>query len=147
MNRRKTFFWCLLAAVLIIGVISSCCGVYVRIGTTVLGEFPSPNGKWNALLMLRNGGAMGGFSTQVSLVRTGSVLPPQLALFRSGNVFIADSNHEAVPSGPQGQISVAISWTSNDRLTISYPHDARVFRQSKLVDSVTIEYSTFPGRL
>lgn len=140
MNRKKTLLWSTLTVALSISVLSSCCGVYVRMGTTVLGEFPSPNGRWNALLMLRNGGAMGGFSTQISLVRTGSVLSRQFALFRPGNAFIVDSNQATAPSGPRGEIPVVIDWTSNSKLTVTYPHDARVFRRSKSVDSVSIEY-------
>jgi hypothetical protein len=94
--------------------------------------------------MVRNGGAMTDFSTQVSVIRASSFLARQAALCRPGNVFIADSNHGAVPSGDRGQLNVGIDWKANEQLAITYPKGARVFKQSASLTPVSIEYATSP---
>jgi hypothetical protein len=90
--------WCL-AMVLLCMCGLAACGAYVRMGTTVIADFISPDGRWDAVLMVRNGGAMTGYSTAVSVVRANRV-NRQLelyALYRPVHVFVADDNDGAVP--------------------------------------------------
>ncbi len=63
-------------------------------------------------------------------------------LYRRGNAFIADSNNGATPSGGQGEIHLGIDWKSDKQLKITYPKDARVFKQIASINAVGIEYAT-----
>ena len=56
------------------------CIAYVRLGTTVIANIPSPNGKWDAVLMVRNGGAMTGYATAIALV-SNNWISRQIATF------------------------------------------------------------------
>jgi hypothetical protein len=88
----------------------AACGVYVRMGTTVVGDFVSQDRRWGAVLMVQNGGAMTGYSTVISVV-SANWLARQLALYalyRPAHVFVADDNNGAVGLGNQGQMDVKI---------------------------------------
>jgi hypothetical protein len=143
-RKKRMYFWCIVIVALLVGAISSCGNVYLRLGTDVMGSFPSPNGKWDALVMVRDGGAMTGFSTQISVIRSRSLVGRQIALFRPANAFIADSNHGTAPSGGRGQVNVSVHWNSNEQVTITYAKGARVFKQSESVPPVSIDYVRSP---
>lgn len=145
-HRRKVYLWCLLVLALLTAAVGSCGNAYLRLGTNVVGNFPSPDGKWDAVLMVRNGGAMTDFSTQISVVGAHGFWARQFALCRPGNLFIADSNHGTVSSGDRGQIDVVIVWKSTRQVTITYPEDARVFKRLTSVAAVSVEYVT-SGRM
>lgn len=72
-------------------------------GNTLLAETPSPEGNLRAVVFERNCGATTSFSTQVSVIESGSTLPNE-----GGNVFIATTGHGKAPSdqgwGPDVQI-------------------------------------------
>jgi len=140
-HKKKVYFWSPLILALLIAAVIACGNGYLRLGTDVVGNFPSPDGNWDALLMVRNGGAMTDFSTQISIIKARSFLARQIALCRPGNVFIADGNHGAISSGDQGQINVVIEWRSNKQIMITYPKDARIFKQLRSVASIGIEYA------
>ncbi len=60
-------WWCFataLSALLVFGL----CAAYLGMGTSVVGDFVSPDGTFDAVLMVRNGGAATGYSTGISLV-------------------------------------------------------------------------------
>ena len=100
----KLRWWCFalaLSALLIVGG----CSAYVRLGTTVIGDFVSPDGVNDAVVMVRNGGAATSYSTGVSLV-TRNPLARQLALIRRMNLFVVDDNDGAVRWGDRGQLEV-----------------------------------------
>jgi hypothetical protein len=115
-------------------------GGYLRLATTVIGDFVSPDGMHDAVLMVRNGGAAAGYSTDVSLVRAHDPLARQIALFKSGALFVIDDNDGAVRWGDRGQLDVKIKWVSNTRLIIQYPARARVFKQKTSCQSTTVRY-------
>jgi hypothetical protein len=77
--RRTVRLWCSVVVLLVMCVIVGC-GAYLRLGTTFIQEFPSPDGNWDAVLMVRNGGAMTGYATVVS-VNGDYWLARQFALF------------------------------------------------------------------
>jgi hypothetical protein len=130
------FFAFALFALLIVGG----CSAYVRLGTRVVGDFASPDGAHEALLMVRNGGAATGYSTGVSLISR-NPLTRQLALIRRMNLFVIDDNDGAVRWGDRGQLHVKVSWLSNTQLLVQYPAKARVFKQETYHQSTTVQYA------
>ena len=138
-SRQKVVIW----LVLVVLVLVSCfgaCGAYIRMGTDPIAGYVCPDGKWEALVMVHNGGAMDRFSTQISVVSTTNPVVEQLALYRKGNAFIADDDHGAVPSDDRGQIDIKVVWKSPRELTVSYPAGTRVFEQARRIGAVTIRY-------
>jgi len=145
MMSRKILRWCLVIVLLSVCGLGAC-GAYVRMGTTVIADFVSPDGRWDAVLMVRNGGAMTGYSTVISVVRA-NWFARQLALYalyRPVHVFVADDNNGAVGSGNQGQIDVKVRWTSTTELIVAYPEKARVAREDSKFRSVSIRYIPSP---
>jgi hypothetical protein len=45
-----------------------------------------------------------------------------------GNVFVADTNHGAIASGPGGGPYASVSWDSANELVVRYREGARVFK-------------------
>ena len=139
---RSLRLWCaVLASLLLFGMVG--CTAYVRWGTTVVGDFLSPDERWDAVLIVRNGGAMTGYATAISVVRA-NWLARELALcalYRPVHVFVADDNDGEVPWGSQGQINVKVRWTSPAELFVTYPAETRVLRADSKVNSVTIRYA------
>jgi hypothetical protein len=103
-------------------------------GNTVLQDVPSPDGRWHAVVFARNCGATTGFSTQVSLLNGSRTATG------SGNVFVADSDHGKVPSGPGGGPVVLANWIDARTLRIRYDTGARVFRQDTRHDDLKLQY-------
>jgi hypothetical protein len=91
-----------MVGVVVLAVLIICAVVWiaplalVRSWTEVVGNVPSPDGKWDVVLMVRNAGATTNYSTQLSVVPAGGRVSREIALCRPGNVFIADGNHGAV---------------------------------------------------
>jgi hypothetical protein len=112
----------------------------VRSWTEVVRDVPSPDGKWDVMLMVRNGGATTDYSTQLSVVPAGGRLSRELALCRPGNVFIADGNHGAVAVDDRGFMHVDVLWQSPDLVVITFPPSARVFKQERRFQSLAINY-------
>ena len=101
----------------------------------VLAEFPSPDGKNKAIVFQRDCGATTGFSTQVSVLRTGQALDG-----RGGNVFVGDTNHGAAPMGPRGGPSLRVGWVGREALLVSHHPAVRVFAAEPEVGGVRITY-------
>ena len=143
---RKVLYWCL-AIVLLSLCGFGACGAYVRMGTTVVADFVSPDGRWDAVLMVRNGGAMTGYSTAISITKANWVAR-QLALYalyRPVHVFVADDNNGQVVVGSQGQMDVKVRWASTTELIVAYPDRARVARKDSNFKSVSIRYIPSQG--
>ena len=111
----------------------------VRSWTEVVGDVSSPDGKWDVVLMVRNAGAVTDYSTQLSVVPARR-LSREIALYRPGNVFIADGNEGAVPLDARGMMHVDVVWKSPDLVVITFPPSARVFKQERRFQSLTINY-------
>jgi hypothetical protein len=126
----------LLFVLLVLSFLNAC----VRLGTSVTREITSPDNKWDVVLMVRNGGAMTDFSTQISVINKGDTFAKQGALWNPGNIFIADDEHGAVPVDGNGQINVKVAWASASKVIVSYPGKARVFKQEPKFRSVMISY-------
>jgi len=130
----------LLAVFIIWALVSIASLAFVRSATDVVDHVSSPDGKWDVVLMVRNGGATTDFSTQLSVVPAGSRLARENAICRPGNVFIADGNHGAVAVDERGLMHIRVVWQSGNEILITYPPNARVFRQERRFQSLNIKY-------
>lgn len=139
LNVKTLRLFCLVLVLLGISTLVAC-GAYLRIGTDVLSSTVSPDGKWNATIMVRNGGAMTGYVTVVSVTRN-NWIRRELTPFLPTVVFAADNNNGAVVSGKHGEIAVTTKWQGERRLAVSYSEQARVFKNAKKVGAVSVEYS------
>jgi hypothetical protein len=144
MKLRRWFFALFFAVALCALLIVGGCSAYVRLGTKVIGDFVSPDGVHDAVLIVRNGGAATGYSTGISLVPVRNPLARQLALIRGMNLFVVDDNDGAVRWGDRGQLDVKINWVSNTQLLVQYPAKARVFKQEASYQSTTVRYVPSP---
>ncbi|HEY8118515.1 MAG TPA: hypothetical protein VIE91_04685 [Methylophilaceae bacterium] len=107
-------------------------------GNQVLAEYPSPNNKLKAVTFERDCGATTGFSTQVSILSSASVLENE-----GGNIFVADTNHGAAPAGQGGGPEVQVNWLSETRLQIQHHKLVRIHRAETKSERVQVEYVTF----
>ena len=103
----------------------------------MIGEHPSPDGKYKAVLFVRDCGATTGFSTQVSLLRSNAQLKNG-----SGNLFIADTDHGKIPSGQKGGPEVRIVWEGSKDIYIVHHENARVFKAEKKVNGINVNYKS-----
>jgi len=104
-------------------------------GNSPVLEVPSPSGNWKAVVFERNCGATTGFSTQVSVLGAKNSLPNE-----GGNLFVADTNQNAAPSGPGGGPAVRVTWHGSSSLRIEHHPLARVRRSEPSVNGVHVEY-------
>lgn len=58
----------------------------------------------------------------------------------AGNVFIADTDHDAASAAPWGGPWVELRWISPQKLLVRYDAEARVFKQKASVSGVSISY-------
>jgi hypothetical protein len=125
-----------LFAVLLVGL-SNACGD-VGCDNAVLSDLPSADGRRHAVVCSRSCGATTGFSTQVSIVSN------VRSLEGSGNVFVADADHEKAPGGSGGGPVVAARWLDARTLQIRYDDGARVFQRSARHDDIDVRYIAAP---
>jgi hypothetical protein len=100
----------------------------------VLQEEPAPSGAQKAVVFQRQCGALGGASTQVS------VLPASANPFAGGNIFGADANADQSLETETGGPTIAIKWLSEQELQISHDARVRVFQSEKTLGNVTVTY-------
>jgi hypothetical protein len=129
-----------LAVLIICAVVLIAPLALVRSWTEVVGDVPSPDGKWDVVLMVRNAGATTDYSTQLSVIPTGGRLSREIALCRPGNVFIADGNHGAVAVNDRGFMHVGVVWQSPNLVLITFPPNTHVFKQERRFQSVIVNY-------
>jgi len=99
-----------------------------------LARASSPDGRHVAVMFERNCGTTTGFSTQISVLRTGRTASG------SGNVFVADSDHGAVHQGGwSGALADAV-WLSPDHLLIRYAASSRIFKQTDRINGINVSY-------
>jgi len=58
-----------------------------------------------------------------------------------GNVFIADTNHDAAPAGPGGGPALSVVWKSGDSVQLSFHPKARVRKKESEFQGVRVFYS------
>jgi hypothetical protein len=107
-------------------------------GNETLAESISPDGTKRLIVFLRDCGATTGFSTQASLIATNATLPK-----RSGNIFIADTDHGSAPSGIGGGPELRAHWEAPNRLVLQHHSKAHVFKAERRIKDVDIRYETF----
>ena len=100
----------------------SACGQSCE--NEVIGRFPSPSGKLQAVVFHRGCGATVAFNTQVSVISATTSLPDE-----GGNVLILD-----------GAVQPEIRWLSEERLSVAGVGATRVFKQERSVAGLQVEY-------
>ncbi|MGQ3057626.1 MAG: DUF5412 family protein [Nevskia sp.] len=119
--------------------------VYFAFSTACVNEslqdIPSPDGQHRVVIFQRDCGATTGFSTQASLLSEQQALND-----RSANLFIADTNHGAAPSGPGGGPAVNAVWLDAQHLQLSHHPNARIFLATPQLDGVQIKFLTTVAR-
>jgi len=106
-------------------------------GNEILAEIASPDGLKRVVVFERDCGATTGFSTQASLLPTGTALPNE-----SGNLLVADAAHGAAPAGRGGGgPNVEVVWANSHSLVVRTHPKARVFKAKKNLDGVQVAYA------
>lgn len=100
----------------------------------VLQEELSPTKARKAVVFQRQCGALGGMSTQVS------VLPTAAKPFAGGNVFGVDANTDPSLETSSGGPAVAVTWVGEQELQIAHDARVRVFQSETSLGDVTITY-------
>jgi hypothetical protein len=136
----KTVWKLLLGAALagVAWVVVAAPGLVLGAGgceNTTLAQAVSPRGAHRAVVFARSCGATTGFSTQVSVVPARAGLANE-----GGNVFVADTDHGAAPSGPGGGPVVEVAWLDESRLVIRHDPRARVFHSEPRAGAVQVTY-------
>jgi len=129
MNLKRSLMLTLIIAVA--GAWTACASLAGDCSNQIRREIPSANGKMKAVVFQRDCGATVGFNSQVSVLPSGSKLPND-----GGNVFVADGGQGNEPSGP----FVAVSWTNDSELLVTYDKQARVFHNESSVGNIRVRY-------
>ncbi|MDP3295060.1 MAG: hypothetical protein Q8M37_10010 [Nevskia sp.] len=126
-------------AVAAICVLVMLGGFYFLVSTACINEplqeISSPAGLLRIVVFQRDCGATTGFSTQASLLSAGQSLSD-----RGGNLFVADTNHGAAPSGSHGGPIVEVVWLDAAHLRLTHHPRARVFLAVPEVGGVRAEF-------
>ena len=107
-----------------VGTLVALHGCDVGCGNEVGSTFESPRGDHIAVVFSRNCGATTGFNTQLSVLARGEATPSQ-----AGNALIAD-----------GKLPLKVRWTSESELVVTGYQGAKLVKQEKLANGVTISY-------
>ena len=129
MNLKRSSVLTLIIAVA--GAGTACVSLAGDCSNQIRREIASPNGKMKAVVFQRDCGATVGFNTQVSVLPSGSNLPND-----GGNAFVADGGQGTAPSAPL----VAVSWTNETELLVTYDRQARVFHNEPSVGNIRVRY-------
>jgi hypothetical protein len=133
----KTLGWIIGACLTL--VIVAAAGFWLMLGDGCgndrVARIPSPDGKLDAIVFQRDCGATTGFSTQISVLKADRSLGNN-----PGNLFIADTDHGAAPSGPGGGPRVHVQWASPTSLTVVHDPRARIFLASPASGNVHVLY-------
>ena len=106
-------------------------------GNQVLSEVSSPDRNLKVVVFQRDCGATTGFSTQASLLESDQMLGNG-----AGNIFVADTDHGAAPSGPGGGPELHVAWDDNRSVTLSHDSRVRVFKAERLKHGVSLTYQS-----
>lgn len=116
-------------------LISSCDDLLDLCGNSILSTVRSPDGARIAVAFARHCGAATAYSTQVSLISKTSRIPKG-----TGNLFVADANHDISLGDERGILDVRVRWKSSRQLAVLYPDGSRVFVMERKYDGFNIEY-------
>ena len=116
---------------MLIGLSLSCFMVFCNpCENESIRDHVSPDGKWKVVVFERGCGATVGSNVQMSVLRASESLNSE-----AGNTFIIDSNH-----GASALQYVYVDWKSNKSVSITYPENARVFKQEKRIGEIEVSY-------
>jgi hypothetical protein len=145
MKAMRVILICALVAVAAIGIVayvgfrsfdSSMCGV------SVVRRMTSPDGRLEAVVFERDCGATTEFATQLSVVQAGTAIKNDV-----GNLLMADSDHGRASLDSGNVIHLRVEWVGSDSLVVRYDRRARIFRQNKRANGVSVSYAAIgePG--
>ena len=104
-------------------------------GNKVINNIELNEEQLKAVIFQRDCGATTGFSTQISLIQANETLPN-----KSGNIFVADTDHGKATKGEGGGPEVKVNLISSRHIQILSHQNARVFKSEKLWNNITISY-------
>lgn len=104
-------------------------------GNDLLAEIVSPDSTKKIVVFQRDCGATTGFSTQASLLDADEKLENE-----KGNIFEADTNHGAAPSGIGGGPAVTVVWDSGRSVVVVHHPNARLLKAEQEVSGVRFSY-------
>lgn len=104
-------------------------------GNDILSSVEIAGTELRVVIFQRDCGATTGPSTHASIITTRGELPN-----KGGNVFAADTNHGAAPSGPGGGPELDVRVTQPQEISLSYHPSARVFRAEHHYEQIKIIY-------
>lgn len=110
-------------------------------GNEILAEYPSPDEKHRVVVFQRDCGATTGFSTQASILGMEETFENE-----EGNVFIADTDRGAAPSGPGGGPVLFVSWQNANSVLLSFHPKAGVFKKVQEFEGGRVTYSHYKIR-
>jgi hypothetical protein len=128
--RRSSFY---LSVLLLFSLTALSCDS--GCANEVLEIVKSPDGKLQAVIFRRDCGATTDYSTQVSILSANAELPN-----KSGNVFVADTDHGNAPEQEGGGPKIKVEWLDNKSLQVSYDPRSRVFLGEEKLSGVRISY-------
>ena len=123
-----------IAAIIVIAALFP--GLDAGCSNSLISEEIAPNGNLKAIVFERSCDATTNFSTQVSVVPARSKLTND----ESGNTLVISAGKEPTPLGGRGGPDIAVTWSTPNKLLLSYHRSARVAKARKRVDGVTIEH-------
>jgi hypothetical protein len=109
-------------------------GCFDPCGNTVIQQIKAPDGLHTAIMFQRDCGATTSFSTQISILGSGT------ALSGSGNTFTADDDHGAAKVGGWGGPWTDMKWIAPNHLLVRYARNTRVFKHKPQVSGVSVSY-------
>ncbi|GEM_PF-1014153 len=127
-----------LGALALVVALVTWCLLKEGCANELLNTYRSPNGAFKVVVFARNCGATSGFSTQAAVLDGDQDWGNE-----SGNLWIADGNHGAAPSGPGGGPEVRVRWLSGQVLELSHHPKARIFKAEADWGGVHIVYNAF----
>jgi len=104
---------------------------------SIIQELQSPNNIYKIVIFSRDCGATTGVSTQVSILKKNKNIKN-----KSGNICVADTDHDKAPSGPGGGPDIKAIWLGDNLVEIELHEYARVFKQEREYDGITIKYKS-----
>ena len=111
-----------------------------RCANEVITRIASPDTRYDAVTFQRDCGATTGFSTHVSVLRSGDSPPAD----SGGNVLVADTDHGKAQVGPSGGPRVEVRWSGRDTLEIYCDRRARIFHLVDSIASVRVTHVSIP---
>lgn len=99
-------------------------------------EYRSPGGKRKVIVFQRDCGATTGFSTQASLLPVAEE-PANV----SGNLFVADTNHDAAPAASWGGPDLGVRWVNSGLLVLEHDPRARIYKAEADLEGVRVRYN------